>query len=84
VRLSGLIDWKRFDEAFGELYAEGSRLALRAPASGGFGLDPLRTPVRLAFMRSARSAARAARRPIRQRLALAGSRSGCAPAWCSG
>ena len=28
VRLSGLIDWKRFDEAFGELYAEKGRLGL--------------------------------------------------------
>src|SRR6202522_3215881 len=28
VRLSGLIDWKRFDEAFGELYAEKGRPGL--------------------------------------------------------
>jgi IS5 family transposase len=28
VWLSGLIDWKRFDEAFGELYAEKGRPGL--------------------------------------------------------
>src|SRR6266851_9858080 len=37
----------------------GSRLALRAPASGGFGLDPVRSPVRGAFMRSTLGADRA-------------------------
>ena len=28
MRLSGLIDWKRFEEAFGELYAEKGRPGL--------------------------------------------------------
>jgi hypothetical protein len=34
VRLTGLIDWKRFDEAFGDLYAEKGRPGVTHPTDG--------------------------------------------------
>ena len=40
VRLSGLIDWKRFDEAFGALYAQRGRPGL--PTRLMVGLHPIK------------------------------------------
>ena len=61
----------------------GLKAALRAPASGGFGLDPVRSPGFWACMRSARCAARRPRAAaLMRRLEPAGSRSHRARAWC--
>ena len=35
VQLAGLIDWARFDAAFGSLYAETGRPGLPTPVQGG-------------------------------------------------
>ena len=56
-----------------------------APASGGCGLDPVRSPGFLPSMRSARCAARRPRDlPLMRRLERAGPRSDRGQAWCSG